>query len=521
MTIYYSDTDIVKGAFAGEADVCAGCWIAISRKWACEGVECEGCAKCPPVPSHYLKGDSGIDSYLEEFKVESKAVYDRLERAGYLKQGYSEELADGLLSGEFSHDCVYDAKGDCKACGDFEKRFDGELKRDPVEAAESKAKQSPFVDSPLIPELVKRGWTENQALGLIAKVADNPEIADRFPEFFKRAYTDYVQDVAFKGDKDKQASLLNRSDGATLLYQGKMNCLFGEPSTGKSWIALMAAYEVVLMGGKVLWWDFEDSPDTMARRAESLGALEHIQDKDNFKWAGYSLADVTPEAGKARQELEAWLTSSDVSLVVLDAAESAGCPSDGADVAPWFAFHITPWIRAGCSVIWLDHVPKQREGRPAGPIGSNHKLAKVDGAALYVTGVPWSKVDGGGIKLVNHKDRHGELPAVRFKQVALVTGEHKGGKLEYRLDPPAKDADADADPINEVMERMLYAIVEAGFDGIATQKAVRATAKARYQIADLALDQLIDDGLVERIKGEGKGYKYVSTEAGKAAMRDA
>ena len=507
MTIYYSDTGIVKGASAGEADVCAGCWAAFSRKWACEGADCEGCPECPPVPSYYLNGDTGADAYLEEFKAESKASLDSVMRERYKARGYPQDLVDGLVSG------VTD--------DEIEKKWPEFLKRDPVEAAESKAKQARFVDSPLIPGLVKRGWTENQALGLIARVADNPEIAARFPEFFKRAYTDYVQDVAFKGDKERQSSLLNRSDGATLLYQGKMNCLFGEPSTGKSWIALMAAYEVVLMGGKVLWWDFEDSPDTMARRAESLGALEHIQDKDNFKWAGYTLADVTPEAGKARQELEAWLTSSDVSLVVLDAAESAGCPSDGADVAPWFAFHVTPWIRAGCSVIWLDHVPKQREGRPAGPIGSNHKLAKVDGAALYVTGVPWSKEEGGGIKLVNHKDRHGELPAARFKQVALVTGEHKDGKLEYRLDPPAKDTNDDADPINEVMERMLYAIVEAGFDGIATQKAVRATAKARYQLADFALDQLIDDGLVERIKGEGKGYKYVATEAGKAALRDA
>ena len=234
--------------------------------------------------------------------------------------------------------------------------------------------------------------------------------------------------------------LLNRSDGATLLYQGKMNCLFGEPSTGKSWIALMAAYEVVLMGGKVLWWDFEDSPDTMARRAESLGALEHIQDKDNFKWAGYSSCRrYAGDAGKARQELEAWLASSDVSLVVLDAAESAGCPSDGADVAPWFAFHVTPWIRAGCSVIWLDHVPKQREGRPAGPIGSNHKLAKVDGAALYVTGVPWSKEDGGRHQIDQpQRSRHGELPAARFKQVALVTGEHKDGKLGVQARPTSQ-----------------------------------------------------------------------------------
>ena len=30
-------------------------------------------------------------------------------------------------------------------------------------------------------------------------------------------------------------------------------------------------------------------------------------------------------------------------LVIIDAVNSAGCPSDGADVAPWFKSHIEPF----------------------------------------------------------------------------------------------------------------------------------------------------------------------------------
>ena len=91
-----------------------------------------------------------------------------------------------------------------------------------------------------------------------------------------------------------------------------------------------------------------------------------------------------------------WLQESEgPALVVIDSAESAGCPADGSDVAPWLQKIVEPFRDAGCTVLVLDHVPKRKEGRPLGPIGSQHKLAKIDGAALFVSGVPWTqKTDG-------------------------------------------------------------------------------------------------------------------------------
>ena len=87
-------------------------------------------------------------------------------------------------------------------------------------------------------------------------------------------FSQYVLTVEQKGEA--LPALLKRSDGATILYAGKVNSVFGEPGMGKSWIALKAALASLENGGRVLWWDFEDKPDTLYRRAKALGQLDLI-----------------------------------------------------------------------------------------------------------------------------------------------------------------------------------------------------------------------------------------------------
>ena len=467
--------------------------------------DCEGCPECPPVPSYYRKGDAGVDALLEEYKAEAKASLDGVMRERYKARGYPQDLVDGLVSRDLTNE-------------EIEKKWPEFLKRDPVEAAASKAKQLPFVDSPLIAGLVKRGWTENQALGLIAKVADNPEIASRFPEFFPpdeanapKAYDSHVRDLVLKGD-GRITALLQRNDGKTLMYAGKVNSLFGEPSAGKSWVALIAAYETILMGGRVLWWDFEDDTNQLATRSTSLGILEFLQNQDSFKFCDSSLQD--PSETQARQELNDWLTGADNSLVVIDAAESAGCPSDGKDVAPWYREMVNPWKVAGIGVLVLDHVPKQRIDRPLGPIGSNHKRAAVNGSSVFVSGTPWNKSVGGGIKLTNHKDRNGDLPAGLGKTIALITGEYVDGVLQYKITPPSKDTE---DVMDDVSEELLEKIAATGFDGVRGQRAVRALLKANHKAVDAALVELLSNGLVAYTK-VGQTYNYCATDAGKEVV---
>ena len=55
-------------------------------------------------------------------------------------------------------------------------------------------------------------------------------------------------------------AMLQRKDGATLLYDGKLNFLFGVPGSGKSFVALYAVHETLLRGRRAIYWDHEDTP---------------------------------------------------------------------------------------------------------------------------------------------------------------------------------------------------------------------------------------------------------------------
>ena len=62
---------------------------------------------------------------------------------------------------------------------------------------------------------------------------------------------DFTQEVTLL-DLPDLPSALTRSDGATLIYQGRFNTLYGETGMGKTWIAIMAAIQQQRAGGRVL-----------------------------------------------------------------------------------------------------------------------------------------------------------------------------------------------------------------------------------------------------------------------------
>ena len=203
---------------------------------------------------------------------------------------------------------------------------------------------------------------------------------------------DYTADFDFEAQTDRLPAIMERSDNETLLYAQKLNSVFGIPGSGKSWVAAIAIDAAVFRGGRVILWDHEDSPQTFKRRTMMLG-FDPLQQADSFRYVTPAMAN----SQAAIAEAQTWLVGAVdpvFSLVVIDAAESAGCPSDGADVAPWYKSHVQPWRDANAGVLIVDHVPKQREDRPRGAIGSQAKLARIDGAALAISGAPWTKRTG-------------------------------------------------------------------------------------------------------------------------------
>ena len=403
----------------------------------------------------------------------------------------------------------------CEGCPEVTFGYPVQHYIDEIEALYAKNREKDWKEWGYSPALIKElHKVVNRTEELTTELADAEwerisVLLQGEPQFMR-----HVREVKVREGLEKLPALLQRADGETLLYAGKLNSVYGEPGTGKSWLALITANEVILGGGRGAWWDFEDSPDTLARRGEALGALTHLQDQGSFLFVGPSLQEEAEFL--AREELAKWLAEAPNSFVVIDAAESAGCPSDGADVAPWFRANVDPWLAHGVGVVLLDHVPKQRLDRPKGGIGSQHKLARIDGAALYISGVPWTKQTGGSLKLTVHKDRQGDLPAAAGQLVATLRGEYKDGYISYSFDPPSSE-----DAAQEIAPKLLDAIATAGLEGVRGSKGIRELVKGRGRDVDAALNELISNGMVERAKGERNAFVYRATIAGHEAAQNA
>lgn len=320
---------------------------------------------------------------------------------------------------------------------------------------------------------------------------------------------DYTGFVAWADEVDTTPgpALLETSDGGMVLPAGKVSWIYGLPASGKSWTGIIAAHNAVLRGGRALIVDQEDTQATFQTRALQLGFDVRLY-ADDIRWAESDLM----EHPKAVESQRQWLTGAvdpEMNYVLLDAAESTGAPSDGSDVNPWLNKVVAPW-KGSCTAI-VDHIPKQSEGRPAGPIGSNRKLAAVDGIALLVTGIPWTRNKSGKINLTCEKDRTGVY--AKDEPVATITGtwaEVGDGQkaFNYTIDPPEEQPEKVS-----MSDKVLAVIVEAGPDGIMGIGKLRGMVRGNNGAVDSAVIQLENDGYIT-VNTAGTAKLFTATVGG-------
>ena len=236
----------------------------------------------------------------------------------------------------------------------------------------------------------RRQASNDRARAERVEAGDAPPVGDTL--------ADFQREVSLL-DVERLPAAFERADGATLLYEGRFNTLYGEAAVGKTWTAQMVAIQQLRAGRRVIWWDAEDRPSTLAKRLQLLKATDLIGTPE-LAWIAGDIQDRPAALAEALAFLDGGAIPG---LVVIDSATSFGCPADGADVTAWLNAFINPWWNAGHTVLLLDHVPKQKKDRPRGGIGSQAKLARIDGAALYAHGTPWNGQEGGHIHLTVHK----------------------------------------------------------------------------------------------------------------------
>lgn len=207
-------------------------------------------------------------------------------------------------------------------------------------------------------------------------------------------------------------------DPVCTFYPGMVNALYGEPESGKTWIALKAVVEVLASGGHVRYLDYESTPGQIVFRLILLGATkEAIRERFHY---------YKPDEA-ATGDAYAKLLNSEATLIVLDGVtesfSSFGLdPNSNSDARLWH--HTLPRSMArltGAAVVLIDHVSKQG-GRSGFALGAQHKKAAMDGAVLLVdVEEPLAPGRIGVLRLDITKDREGALRA--------KSGPRKEGRL--------------------------------------------------------------------------------------------
>ena len=261
---------------------------------------------------------------------------------------------------------------------------------------------------------------------------------------------------------------------------------------------MLAAQSTIADGGHVAWIDFEDSFESLLRRASKIG-FGQARNTERFRFLRPVIyADETAVQDLAQLFLN---EARGPSLVVIDSASSAGCPSDGTDVTEWYKTYVEPFTNRNIAVLLIDHIPKRSNDRPAGAIGSQYKLQILGGVGLSVSGRAWTGHENGRITLTLDKDKHGQVPAKQGERVAIVTGEWQGDVLRLTIEAPT--ASDNGVPVrNRVLDTI--AATEGGIRG---QKTLRELVKCNGKALNDALRELEETEAITVTK-EGKANRY-------------
>jgi hypothetical protein len=287
---------------------------------------------------------------------------------------------------------------------------------------------------------------------------------------------------------------MKRIDGQPLLYPERVSDFHGEPETGKSFAAQVAAAEVLQDGGNVLYLDFESEPRDVFGHLLALGV-----GKERIR-AGFRY--VRPEAKMTTAAIDDLVTEANdlqPGLTVIDGvnnamAESGYDSNSNKDVPAWAGRLVRPLAKATPGpTLLIDHVAKNAATRGEWAVGAGQKKAWITGASFgfeLVRGEYFGKGRVGSIRIVLQKDKIGPLRgkqgAGKVIAILKLTSHADDGHIDSELLPPPQ-AEGTGTPdstgwrptalmekISKLLERSSVALsqtaIESGVVGTAAYK---------------------------------------------------
>lgn len=382
----------------------------------------------------------------------------------------------------------------CNSVGKFVGRVPGEV-----------ARVWPKVTNDLAKELAAEQWANDLPISESQSEPGN-NLEDEPSTWLAHDLTEYLTGVYVP----LEPTMLQRADGKSLIYPGKIHSIYGESESGKSFVMQALCATEIMLGRKVIYIDFEDSPAEIVHRLRLFGAsIEQIRDGFTYVQPGESLSTL-----RAQHALRTLLTST-YSLCIIDGYTTAMnmiSPSNGSPEAQVTAFmsalprRIVRHTKA--AVITVDHVTKSKDSRGRFAVGSQEKLNQITGAGYSIEVVNMIAPGARGELVMRvTKDRIGQVRANagkyrssdRTQEVARIHVDSTDPTwINVEIANPSGQGTSDWRP-TYYMQRVSEYLETC--PGPVSSADIKSNVTGKGQTIVTALQMLVTDGFVERVEG--------------------
>ena len=302
-----------------------------------------------------------------------------------------------------------------------------------------------------------------------------------------------------------QPAYLATEQGHHLFYAGRINGVFGDPETAKSWIAQTTITQALLQGQKAVYLDIDhNGAQEIAERLMLLGAHpDTIGNPNTFR-----IYEPEDQAGLLAflTEMAHWQPNVAIIDSLGELMPMLGAKSiDNDELTTAMRAMLKPLAhKIGACVITIDHLPKGQDSRGSGyAIGGIAKKRIIDGAYFSCEAIdPPAPGHIGKIRLTIEKDRHGQVRANATGRVAgdYIIDSTDPDFTNTRIEHPATATDGKIKPTS-AMKSVAYHLTQQP-DWTAPSRnsihtALSNTTSYKRHTIERAIDELALTGYLE------------------------
>jgi hypothetical protein len=331
----------------------------------------------------------------------------------------------------------------------------------------------------------------------------------------------------------KPPAYLERTDGVCLFYAGKDHAVYGQTESGKDMLLVALVKEILGLGGRVAWIDFEESDgqETGSRFVNAGLGIGLLSDTARFRHYTPGKKD---DALSILASVVAWRPCFTILNGVTAAYQLFGWRiKEGDDAAEYRRVLVRPLQEAGSGVCSTDHVTLESASGHSGVMrhayGGVMKLNVSDGASyLLVPSTVIGRGQTGTSRLYITKDRPGMIkpecerqsqkgsdPLVRYAGMLTVKSSGDSpGELDISVVSPIE---AEEKPIQSggaeapdwLMEKVIGDWKRYGEGGMSKTAYVKAYKGEGARQVPLAIDAAEAAECLVRGSGSTSGRKLV------------